>query len=100
MSEVENVRTAIRQFIAQHFPLSQKRQFTDDASLLESGIVDSIGILEIVSYLEQEFAIQVSDDDLLPENFGSISGIAAFVERKAGSRTASGDFAVAEDNSL
>lgn len=98
MSEVENVRTGIRQFILQHFPLSQKRAFTDDASLLESGIVDSIGILEIVAYLQQEFAIQVSDDDLLPENFGSIEGIAVFVERKAGSRAPSGDLAVAEGN--
>jgi|SRR6185312_284847 len=98
MSEVEKVKTGIRKFILQHFPLSQKREFTDDASLLESGIVDSIGILEIVSYLEQEFAIQVSDDDLLPENFGSIAGIAAFAERKMGSQTASSDFAVAEGN--
>lgn len=96
MSEVENAKTGIRQFILQHFPLSQKQEFTDDASLLESGIVDSIGILEIVSYLEQEFEIQVSDDDLLPENFGSIAGIAAFVKRKAESRAASSDFAVAE----
>src|SRR6185437_5229755 len=100
MSEVESVRTGIRQFILQHFPLSQKREFTDDASLLESGIVDSIGILEIVSYLEQEFAIQVSDDDLLPENFGSVAGIAAFVERKVGSGATSGAIAVAKGESI
>lgn len=89
MFEAETIKSTISSFVAQSFPLAQKRKFTEDVPLLESGIVDSVGILEIVAFLEREFAIQISDDDLLPENFGSIAGIAAFVERKSATVVAS-----------
>lgn len=85
MFESETVKSTISSFVMQSFPLAQKRKFSEDVPLLESGIVDSVGILEIVAFLEREFAIQISDDDLLPENFGSVAGIVAFVERKAAS---------------
>lgn len=83
MFESETIKSTISSFVMQSFPLAQKQKFTQDVPLLESGIVDSVGILEIVTFLEREFAIQISDDDLLPENFGSVAGIAAFVERKS-----------------
>ncbi|HEY6562081.1 MAG TPA: acyl carrier protein [Polyangiaceae bacterium] len=53
-----------------------------DASLLEQGILDSTGVLELVSFLEQHFGITVSDDELLPENLDSVEKIALFVENK------------------
>ena len=84
MLESQTIKSTISSFVLQSFPLAQKRKFTEDVPLLESGIVDSVGILEIVAFLEREFAIQISDDDLQPENFGSIAGIAAFVEQKRG----------------
>lgn len=53
-----------------------------DTSLLDSGLIDSTGILELVSFLESEFGIQVQDEEIVPENFENVKSIAAFVERK------------------
>lgn len=82
MIEEQIVEPKIRNFIYEKFPLAGKRRLDGQASLLESGIVDSIGILDIVSFVEQNFGITVVDDDLVPENLGSISAIADFVQRK------------------
>lgn len=82
MVEAGTAKSKITHFILERFPGSRKRQLSDDTALLETGIVDSIGVLEIVAFVEQSFAVTVSDDDLLPENFGSIACIARFVEAK------------------
>ncbi len=71
-------KSRIRQFIFEKFPLARKRQLGEEDSLLEAGIVDSIGILEIVAFVEQVFAIRVTDEDLVPENFSTVASIAAF----------------------
>jgi len=63
--------------------------FTDDqselensASLLEQGIIDSTGILELIYFLEEEFDIQVKDSELIPENLDSVDNILAYVKTK------------------
>jgi acyl carrier protein len=55
---------------------------TDSASLLDLGVVDSTGVLEIMGFLESTFGVTVEDDEIVPENLDSIERIAAFVERK------------------
>lgn len=55
-----------------------------DEDLLETDILDSLMIVELVSFLEARFGIRVQDDDLLPENFRTVNEIVAFVERKEG----------------
>jgi len=72
----------IRQFVLEKFPLARKRSVKDSDELLESGIVDSLGILDLVALLETEFGLMVSDDDLLPENFRSIERISEFAQQK------------------
>ena len=72
----------IRAFIIEHFPTARARRLTSDESLLENGVLDSLGILDLVAYLEREFRISVSDDDLLPEHFDTLDRLTAFVERK------------------
>ena len=72
----------IRKFVMERFPLARQRRIGDDDSFLESGIIDSLGILELVSFVEKEFEITVSDEELLPENFESFRCLIAFVERK------------------
>lgn len=74
----------IRAFIYGKFPLARKRGINDEHPLLESGIVDSMGILEVVGFMEQEFGIQVGDDELTPENFQTIQRLAQFVGSKTG----------------
>ena len=56
----------------------------DDDPLLEHGVVDSTGVLEIIRFIEENYGIKLADDEIVPENLGSISNIAAFVERKGG----------------
>jgi acyl carrier protein len=55
----------------------------DDEPLLKNGLIDSLGILEVMTFVEKEFGIVVSDEDLLPENFGSIRSLTNFVHGKA-----------------
>jgi acyl carrier protein len=75
------VEESIRRFVFQRFPIAQTKELGNDDSLLEKGILDSLGVLEIVGFLEQEFQITVNDEDLAPENFASISSMAAYVTR-------------------
>jgi len=72
----------IRQFILEKFPAARKRQLEDSDSLLESGIVDSQGVLDLVGFIEQKLPIEVADEELVPENFQSIDKLVAFVRRK------------------
>ena len=72
----------IRSFITTNFYVAEPDKLDVGASLLDSGIVDSTGILEVVSFLESEFGIQVADEDMIPDNLDSIARIAAFVTRK------------------
>jgi acyl carrier protein len=76
------VRAKIRSFVISHFHLARSRQLGDEDSLLDAQVIDSLGILELVRYLEDTFAIEVTDDDLMPENFDSIAALARFVESR------------------
>lgn len=53
-----------------------------DKSLIDEGIIDSFGLVEIASFLEKIFAIKIAEDDMVRENFGSVNKLIAFVERK------------------
>lgn len=72
----------IRDFVWQTFPLARKRNVDGSIDLLESGVIDSMGVLDLVGFLQQEFAITVEDDDLTPENFRSIDSMAEFLQRR------------------
>ena len=74
----------IRQFLLGHFPLARQRGIQYGDSLLDNGIVDSMGVLELVNFVELEFGITITDEELLPENFQSVLRVAAFVEAKKG----------------
>ena len=73
----------IREFILDKFPLARKQQLKDSDALLESGILDSLGVLDLVHFIEQKFSITVADDDLVPENFQTIDRIAIFIGNKS-----------------
>jgi acyl carrier protein len=75
------VRPDVRKFVIQNF-LFGDGQLSDDESFLESGIIDSTGVLELVGFLEERFAISVAHDELVPANLDSINFVTAFVERK------------------
>jgi acyl carrier protein len=81
MSE-ENVRSRLRDFIEGRFPQVRERRLADDDSLLQTGAIDSLGILDLARFVENELAVPLADDDLAPENFDSISSLARFLEMK------------------
>jgi acyl carrier protein len=72
----------VRKFITENFYIADKSSLKDDASLLDKGIVDSTGVLEVVAFLESEFGIQVDDAEILPENLDTIARIGAYVDKK------------------
>jgi acyl carrier protein len=81
VSDSTGAVSRIRQFVLQKFPLAKRRKVTDQDDLLESGIIDSLGVLELVTFIQQEFSVTVDDEDLTPENFQNIECMARFVER-------------------
>ncbi len=81
----------IRDFVIQNFYVTDPEALADDASLISLGIVDSTGVLEVICFLETEFAITVEDADTRPENLESIARMAAFVERKCAARAIAAD---------
>jgi acyl carrier protein len=82
MGEGNIINGKVREFIVTNFPLAAKLSVQDEESLMDRGIVDSLGILDIVQFLEREFSIEVTDDDLMPEHFSSIQGITSFTRQK------------------
>jgi acyl carrier protein len=82
---MQDIRHELRQFIVDNFLFGQQssdQPFLDDESLLEAGIVDSTGILELVGFLEQQFELTIADDELVPENLDSVAQLVRFVGRK------------------
>ena len=75
----------IRKFLVQQFPAA--KNVGNAEPLLKNGFIDSLGILEVVTFLESEFGIAVSDDELLPENFASVHCLSNFVQAKMESST-------------
>jgi acyl carrier protein len=79
-----NTTETLRDFIVDQLRWDgAPRQLTDDYPLLESGVIDSFGIFEIVQFLEDECSVEIADDELVPENFATLAAIAKLVESKA-----------------
>jgi acyl carrier protein len=74
----------LRQFVTTNFYVADPGSLGDGDSLLDAGIVDSTGVLELIGFVEREYGITVEDNEILPENLDSISRLAAFVARKRG----------------
>lgn len=77
-----DIAARIRAFLVDTFLLGEDDGFADDESLLEQGIVDSTGVMELVAFLEGAFAIAIADDELVAANLDSVTQMAAFVQRK------------------
>lgn len=82
LPEQQETRRRVRQYILENLMFSDDpSQLPDDVSLLDRGIIDSTGVLEVVMFIEESFGVKVHDSDLLPENFDSVARIADFVAR-------------------
>lgn len=77
-----NVENEIRNFVITSFLFGRSMDLQPGDSLLEKGIIDSTGVLELVAFLEEQYAIEVEDDEVSPDNLDSIECIAAYVGKK------------------
>lgn len=77
------VEEQIRNYIIQNLMFGDETvQLDTNDSLLESGIVDSVGVMELVLFAEQEFSLEIADDEIIPENFDSIGRLSNFIRSK------------------
>ncbi len=78
-----DIEAQIRKYVAENLLFSQNGfDYADDDSFLQEGIVDSVGVLELVLFAEETFGIDVDDRDITPDNFDSVSNLAAYIRQK------------------
>jgi acyl carrier protein len=80
MQKVE-IEREIRNFLVEHFLSGHAEKLRDDGSLL-GNVVDSVGVLDLVSFLQDRFKITVDDEDVVPSNLDTVNHLVAFVARK------------------
>ena len=78
-----DLREKINDYIVENFLFGDTEPLTDDAmSLLDNGIIDSTGVMELVAFLEGDFGLDIADEELVPENLDSVANLVGFVTRK------------------
>ena len=78
---MDTTKEKIRAFVIENFLFGEETDLKDDTSFLEEGIIDSTGVLELIEYLEEEFDIQIDDEDLIPENLDSLNNLEQFIAK-------------------
>ena len=82
---MQQIEQEVRQFVVDNFLLTAgDGQFSNTDSFLETGLLDSMGILNLVEFVRQHYAIQIEDEELVPEHWDSVLQIAEFVQKKMG----------------
>jgi acyl carrier protein len=75
-----DVRSVVRAFIATRLaPAAGRTEITDDEDLIDTGVVNSLGIFQLVAFLEERFQMSIGDEQITPENFGTIDRIERMV---------------------
>jgi acyl carrier protein len=79
----KEIKIVLRRFITERFlPFTSLDSFSEQDSFLEKGIVDSTGILELLEFIEEAFAIKVDDEEVIPDNLDSLAKLSDFIGRK------------------
>lgn len=77
-----DIKDQVRCFILENFIMADTSDIPDDASFIDRHIIDSTGFLELISFVEQAFEIQITDEEMVPENLDSLNNIERFVRTK------------------
>ena len=80
-----DIKETVVDFIVSNFTKARELKTFDNVSLLEEEIIDSVGVLELVVFLEETFGFEIEDDEIIPENLDSVSKLAVFVQSKLAS---------------
>lgn len=86
---MEHIRQQIVEFITTNFLFDDSIKLGTDDSLLETGVIDSTGVLELVAYIEETYGIKVEDEEIIPENLDSIQNITSYISQKLSQPSAS-----------
>lgn len=82
---MENIREKVRSFLLGNYLFTEDQSaLNNDVSFLESGLVDSTGMMEVIFFIEETFSISVDDVEMVPDNLDSVENLVAFVVRKKG----------------
>jgi len=81
----QTIEESVRQLMIERAWLEQQDSVSDTDSLVDHGVIDSLTMMELIGFLERTYGIQVTDDELIPENFETLSAIAGFVGQKRSS---------------
>ncbi|MCB5201417.1 acyl carrier protein [Neorhizobium sp. T786] len=73
---------ALREFIAENFLFRADADIANSQSLLDSGVIDSTGVLELIAFLEASYGISIADEEIVPENLDSVDSMAGYLMRK------------------
>ena len=77
-----SIEEEIRVFVVDNFLFGEEGGLKDDSSFLKEGIVDSTGIMQLVSFLQEQYLIAIEDEELIPDNLDSIRKVSLFVQGK------------------
>lgn len=81
----DQLKTELRQFVIETFLFGDESEtFADSDSFMQTGIVDSTGILEITNFVEEKYAVTIENEEMIPANLDSVENLAQFISRKAG----------------
>ena len=86
-----NEKERLRAFVASNYYVPDASALDEKTSFLKQGILDSTGVIELVSFVETEFGIVVEDEELVPQNFDSIAALSEFIRRKRGPHDGAAD---------
>ena len=76
----------VREFVIDNFLFGDRERLNENTSFLESGIIDSTGIVELIAFIEETYKIMIEDEEVVPENLDSLERVATFIERKLNGR--------------
>jgi acyl carrier protein len=79
---MNDITEQLREFITENFLFGQKVAIGDDDSFLDQGIIDSTGVLELVTFIEDKYQITIDDSELVPDNLDSIQKLLRFIQSK------------------
>jgi acyl carrier protein len=79
---IPTLRDHLSQFLLERFPQISPADLDEDKPLLTSGALDSLGVLELVAFIEENYSIELQDEDLVPDNFDRLSALVEFVEQR------------------
>jgi acyl carrier protein len=81
-SEPQIDLSAIKNFIRTELIYDDEKDFDENTNLIERGIVDSMSLVRLISFIEENYSMQVQDEDIVPENFSSLSKISSFIAER------------------